>query len=358
MTTDQTWANEEQAVFALRRLYQRYGYTPYKMSQFEEYDLYVRNKDFLISDRIITFSGEGGKLMALKPDVSLSIVKNAPETPGVVQKVYYSENVYRDYREIMQAGLECVGDLTRYDIAEVVLLAVKSLALLGGRYVLDISHMGLLVAVLERCGFDEEKKKQAMGCLRRKNTHDLKALCGENHGAWECLRALSACRGGAEALDALRPYLTAPSEQQAVGELEVLLGILKASGYEAQVRLDFSVSNDLGYYSGVVFRGYLEGIPESILSGGQYDKLPRKMGRKSKAIGFAVYADLLQELYREENPFDVDTLILHDGSVSLTELTAAAAAAAKDGSVLVAASVPNERSWKKLIRFEKGGQVL
>ena len=150
MTTDQIWASEERAVFALRGLYQRYGYAPYKMSQFEEYDLYVRNKDFLISDKIITFSGEGGKLMALKPDVTLSIVKNAPEEPGVVQKVYYSENVYRDYREIMQAGLECVGDLTEYDIAEAVLLAVKSLDLLGGRYVLDISHMGLLAAVLER----------------------------------------------------------------------------------------------------------------------------------------------------------------------------------------------------------------
>ena len=126
MTTDQIWRNEEQAVFALRGLYQRYGYAPYKMSQFEEYDLYVRNKDFLISDKIITFSGEGGKLMALKPDVTLSIVKNAPEEPGVVQKVYYSENVYRDYREIMQAGLECVGDLTDYDIAEAVLLAFGS----------------------------------------------------------------------------------------------------------------------------------------------------------------------------------------------------------------------------------------
>ena len=186
----------------------------------------------------------------------------------------------------------------------------------------------------------------------------MKALCGGNHGAWEILQALSACRGGVEALDALRPYLTSEPEQQALGELEALLEILKASGYEDQVRLDFSVSNDMGYYSGVVFRGYLEGTPESILSGGQYDKLPRKMGRKSKAIGFAVYADLLQDLYREENPFDVDTLILHDGSVSLKELTAAAAAAAKDGSVLVASSLPKGRSWNKLIRFEAGGQVL
>ena len=356
MTTDQIWANEERAVFALRGLYQRYGYAPYKMSQFEEYELYVRNKDFLISDKIITFSGEGGKLMALKPDVTLSIVKNAPEEPGVVQKVYYSENVYRDYREIMQVGLECVGDLTAYDIAEAALLAVKSLDLLGGRYVLDISHMGLLAAVLERCGFDKGEQKQAMACLRQKNTHDLKALCGENEDAWKVLQAISTCRGGAQALEALIPYLTGEAEQAAVAELKTLLEMLKERGYEEGVRMDFSVSNDLGYYSGVVFRGYLEGIPESILSGGQYDKLPRKMGRKSKAIGFAVYADLLQELYREENPFDVDTLILHDGSVPLAELTAAAAAAAKDGSVLVATSLPGGRSWKKLVRI-KGGNA-
>ena len=356
MTTDQIWASEERAVFALRGLYQRYGYAPYKMSQFEEYDLYVRNKDFLISDKIITFSGEGGKLMALKPDVTLSIVKNAPEAPGEVQKVYYSENVYRDYREIMQAGLECVGDLTPYDIAEAVLLAVKSLDILGGRYVLDISHMGLLAAVLERCGFDEEKQKQAMACLRQKNTHDLKALCGDNQTAWETLRAISACRGGAEALEALTPHLTGEAEQTAVAELNALLGMLKERGYEDCVRLDFSVSNDLGYYSGVVFRGYLEGIPESILSGGQYDKLPRKMGRKSRAIGFAVYADLLQERNQEDSSFDVDTLILHDGTVSLSEVNRAAKAASKNGSVLVATTPPKGRSWKNLVTLVGGTQ--
>ena len=354
MTTDQIWRNEEQAVFALRGLYQRYGYAPYKMSQFEEYDLYVRNKDFLISDKIITFSGEGGKLMALKPDVTLSIVKNAPEAPGEVQKVYYSENVYRDYREIMQAGLECVGDLTQYDIAEAVLLAVKSLDLLGGRYVLDISHMGLLAAVLERCGFDEVKQKQAMVCLRQKNTHDLKALCGENEEGWQTLQAISACRGGMDALEALLPYLTGESEQAAVAELKALLEMLKERGYEEGVRLDFSVSNDLGYYSGVVFRGYLEGIPESILSGGQYDKLPRKMGRKSRAIGFAVYADLLQERSREDGAFDVDSLVLHDGTVPLPEVNRAAKAAAKDGSVLVATVPPKGRRWKKMVEL-KGG---
>ena len=80
--------NEEQAVFKLRSLYQRYGYEAYKMSRFEEYDLYVRNKDFLASQEIITFADRNGRLLALKPDVTLSIIQNTVDRPGQVQKLY------------------------------------------------------------------------------------------------------------------------------------------------------------------------------------------------------------------------------------------------------------------------------
>ena len=354
MMTDLILKHEEQAVFALRSLYRRYGYAPYKMSRFEEYDLYVRNKDFLVSDQIITFSGDRGKLMALKPDVTLSIVKNAPEEPGVVQKVYYNENVYRDYREILQAGLECVGDLSDYEIAEVVLLAVKSLQLLGSTYVLDISHMGLLSAVLESCGLDVRQQKQAMEALRRKNTQALQVLCGEDRKAREKLETIASCHGGREELNRVAAVLTTEAEKQAFSQLEDLWRVLEESGCGGNVCLDFSVGNNMGYYSGVVFRGYLPGIASSILSGGQYDKLPRKMGRKAKAIGFAIYLDLLQELYREENPFDVDTLILHDGTVDPLVLTRAAGEAAGKGTVLVAKELPRDRRWKWLVRFEKG----
>lgn len=64
---------DERAIFVLRSLYSKYGYSYYKMSKFEEYDLYVRNKDFLVSDSVITFTDTNGRLMALKPDVTLSI---------------------------------------------------------------------------------------------------------------------------------------------------------------------------------------------------------------------------------------------------------------------------------------------
>ena len=85
----------EKVVFNLRSLFNERGYKPYVMSKFEEYDLYARNKDFLISDSVITFTDTNGKLMALKPDVTLSIVKNTTDEPQSIQKVYYNENVYR-----------------------------------------------------------------------------------------------------------------------------------------------------------------------------------------------------------------------------------------------------------------------
>ena len=354
--TELIMKTEERAVFTLRSLYRRYGYTPYKMSRFEEYDLYVRNKDFLVSDKIITFSGEGGRLLALKPDVTLSIVKNAPDEAGAVQKVYYNENVYRDHREILQAGLECVGDLGDYEIAEVVLLAAKSLAELGDAYVLDISHMGLISAMLDSCGFDNEKKRLVSEYLRRKNSHELKALCDDK--AWEKLGVLAGCHGSLEELSKVEAVLTTEGERQALAELRQLMTMLEGSGFGKHVRLDFSVGSDLRYYSGVVFRGYLEGIPSSVLSGGQYDKLPQRMGRKARAIGFAIYADLLARYKREEESYDVDTLILHDGTVDPAVLTAKAEEAAKTGTVLVARQAPKGRRWKNLIRFDKGEETV
>ena len=123
----------ERFSLSLRTLYSQYGYTQYKMSKFEEYDLYAKNKDFLISDSVITFTDLNGKLMALKPDVTLSIVKNSLDDPECIQKHYYAENVYRSvkgahgYKEIMQVGLECLGCVDDYCLGEVLMLAAKSL---------------------------------------------------------------------------------------------------------------------------------------------------------------------------------------------------------------------------------------
>ena len=184
MTMDNTMLKSgEQAIFELRALYQRYGYTPFKMSKFEEYDLYVQNKDFLVGDGVITFNDTDGKLLALKPDVTLSIIKNSRDGEGITSKVYYNENVYRisgtthTFKEIMQTGLECIGDIDIYAMTEVVLLAMKSLEAVSEDYVLDLSHLGLLSALVGKLSVTEADKKKIIACVSEKNTHGLRALC-------------------------------------------------------------------------------------------------------------------------------------------------------------------------------------
>ena len=179
--------NEEKIILSLRALYSKYGYLPYKMNKFEEYDLYAKNKEFLIGDGVITFTDTHGKLLALKPDVTLSIIKNATESKGVKNKVYYSENVYRisgktrEYKEIMQTGLECIGDLDNYDVFEVLYLAAKSLSTISSDYVLDISHLGILSAVLDSINAEAELRSEIMTLVKQKNAHEFDSIC-EKYG--------------------------------------------------------------------------------------------------------------------------------------------------------------------------------
>ena len=175
MIDERILKNEELAVYKLRTLYSGYGYSQYKMSKFEEYDLYVRNKDFLLSDRVITFTDTNGKLLALKPDVTLAIINHLGNSSDV-QKLYYNENVYRvsgeshRFKEIMQTGLECVGDIGIYEVCEVTSLAIKSLEMINENYKLDISHAGLVSALIKEYGFDSEIVDEVREYISLKNS--------------------------------------------------------------------------------------------------------------------------------------------------------------------------------------------
>ena len=326
----------------LEGLCRKFGYAPYKMSRFEEYELYVRNKDFLQSDRVITFSGPDGRLLAMKPDVTLSIVKNAPEAPGAIAKVHYRENVYRQegdagsFREILQAGIECVGDVGAYEVAEVLYLAAKTLASLGEGTILSLSHVGLIRWAMDRSGLPQHTRKQALDCLGQKREQELRALCTE-HGADESLLlTLLRARTIAE--------LESLEDCEDLAELRQIVALLDPE----QVRLDFSLGNDMKYYSGLVFKGFVRGIPTSILSGGQYDRLLTHMGKKARAIGFAVYLERLPE---EQDGWDVDTLLL-TGDAAPAQILAAAETL--PGTVLAAKTEPADRVWKRKAILENG----
>lgn len=312
---------KEQIAMNLRGLYEAYGYSQYRMSKFEEYDLYARNKDFLVSDNVLTFTDISGKLMALKPDVTLSIVKNTKDL-DVVQKLYYNENVYRvakgaqGYQEIMQLGLECLGPIDGYCISEVLMLAARSLSEISADAVLDLSHLGLLSQMMDSIGIPADLRGEAMHFIGEKNFHDLSALCAGCGVMEENLSALRQLIGMKAPLNAATyQALTALLEGRVDSDdLQGFLNVAKAleeSDIASLLRIDFSVVDDVHYYNGFVFKGFVNGLPGSVLSGGQYDKLMKKMKRADGAIGFAVYTDMLDRLEQLSQDYDVDVLLIY-----------------------------------------------
>ena len=361
--------NDEKAVFKLRQLYSKYGYSQYKMSKFEEYDLYVRNKDFLISDSVITFTDTNGKLLALKPDVTLSIIKNTKDEENCVKKVFYDENVYRiskgahSYKEIMQSGLECIGAVDVYNIYEVLMLACESLKSISKDCVLDISHLGLLSDVIDQIKISPENKKHALKCISEKNVHELLNICKNDGVSVESIEVLkkivqtygSPSKVLAEIEKSIENYI----DTTKLNELKIITEALEMNGYADMIRLDFSVINDMNYYNGIVFKGFINNIPSGVLSGGQYDNLMTKMGRKSKAIGFAVYLDMLERFDEVSKSYDVDTVIIYDENDDITSLNNAIKMLNDNGkSVMAQRRVPSDIKYKQLLKLKDKGVVI
>ncbi len=360
---------DERAVFDLRSLYCRYGYHPYKMSKFEEYDLYVRNKDFLISDHIITFTDSSGRLLALKPDVTLSIVKNTKDEPDGVQKVYYNENVYRvspgshDFREITQVGLECIGQIDTYQLCEVLTLAAASLYMLSSDVVLELSHLDIVSRVLDTMGVSDSTRAALLVCIAEKNAHDVDALCRAEVVSEQKIELLKQLIRTCGNVDEVLPVLStlAKNDEYIDAARQQLCRVIEALQNHMpreRLRIDFSLINDMSYYNGVVFRGYIKGVPTGILSGGQYDGLMQKMGKRSRAVGFAVYLDLLEGLSGPPAEYDVDTVVLYDQKTDVCALTAVVARIGEAGErVSALQSVPQGLRYRRLLKMTERGVV-
>lgn len=359
---------DEQAVFLLRSLYSKYGYKQYKMRKFEEYDLYVRNKDFLISDSVITFTDTNGKLMALKPDVTLSIVKNTKDSDGSVQKVYYDENVYRvskgthSYKEIKQAGLECIGDVDTYCVCEVLSLAVKSLMTISESCVIDVSDLAILFALYDYIGLSYETRKRMTSLISDKNTHEMKRLCEDMSVSAESTALLEELISYNGTPDEILPRLKAMAErigaQAEFSEFESVVSSLDEE-LQSKLRIDFSVVSDINYYNGIVFKGFIDKIPDSVLSGGRYDSLMQSMSRKSKAIGFAVYIDMLERFNIKEREFDYAAVLLYSENDSISTVKNAAQRLINEyGCVFTAKKLPEKATYGKLFELQNGEVIL
>ena len=344
----------------LNRLFETYGYRKFKMSKFEEYDLYASNRDFLTSSQLITFTDLDGKLLALKPDITLSIIKST----SAPRKVYYNEMVYRakdrHYREIPQAGVECIGTIDTYQEAEVIALAAKALHAVDENYILRISDVGFIRQFLEELSVPETYRPFLTDAMTGKNTDYIRSLAEKNvidAAAGKTLIQLvelyAPLRKGVRALRRI-------AEGSACGELidhlEELAGALNGFDVLDHIYLDLSLMNSMDYYNGVIFQGAVSDIPFTVLSGGRYDRLPEKMSKPFGAVGFAVYMDVVETRRKQNRHYNGDILILYSAKDSPAVLSRTVAALSAQGNRVLAmqeGTAKDESRWKKVMNLRE-----
>jgi len=297
-----TLSHHERIAITLACLYDDHSYIRQAAPCFEEYSFFSDNRTFLSGDGVITFNNAQGKLMSLRPDVTLSLVKRAALSDSQITRLSYNENVYRiredsgDFDEIRQSGVELLGRIDRNATLEVLTLALESLALLDGDFRLNISHLAWLDSFIRSCEFSGEALGSVVTCIKNKNMHQLCKLCNDNGMSEEGIllfTSLFALEGSlSDILPKLSNYIINDSTADAYNKLAALHELLSVSLHANKISFDFSVVSHLDYYNGLVFRGYIKSSPYVVLSGGQYDTLVQKLRQTDLgAIGFAVYLD-------------------------------------------------------------------
>ena len=308
----------------IRKMYDSYGYKKISLPSFEEYDLYNENKDF-IDRNVLTVMSPNGKLLALRPDITLSVAKKVSKDQSLkYSKIYYQENTYNltkyvGYEEDEQLGIELIGKESTFLDFEIINLAVKSLDIINKKSMIALSHAGFISSIFENFDLEYETKEQILDCINRKNSHDIQKILKKNEHISENVKKLiykiPELSGNLENIEKeLLKYEINVNTKKILSELKQLNSLLMKFYKKSKIIFDFSVVKNLNYYNGIILQGYIEGFPNVILTGGRYDKLFEKFGVDTGAVGFAILTDGLKGYYKDTDKKDFEVLIAYDNS--------------------------------------------
>lgn len=285
----------------LTRLFRQRGYLEVSTPDTEFYDLFALSGSAIPQERMVKVWDASGKICVMRPDSTTPIARVAATklcSLPLPQRLYYDQTVYRSNpahnggsREIPQCGVELIGARGMKADLEIIVTAIDALRSCGApRFHVELGHAGFFRDLAARLEVGEEKLEEIRALIEGKNFAALNALLAPYSGdtASAALNRLSRLFGGPEVLAEAEKLA---GKTEAVDYLRGLYDELSAAGYGPYVRFDLGMVHQIDYYTGVVFRGYVEGAGEAVLSGGRYDHLVEVFGREAPATGFAVDVD-------------------------------------------------------------------
>lgn len=308
-------------------IFKSHGFSEVATPSLEFYDVFSGNSSVMNDEMMYKLIDARGRILVLRPDNTTPIARIAStKLKGFVPplRLCYNQNVFRisqsmsgRYDEVAQCGIELIGVRGAKADCEVILTAIAALkSVLGSEFRFEIGHVGFYKSIIDELPFDFDDKERIRSLIASKSYASLNTMLepyAAKNAACLALKELPRLFGGREVLE--RALSIAPNEasKQTIEYLQTLYDTLCELGLEHNIMIDLGLVQQIEYYTDVVFRGYMHGSGEPVLSGGRYDGLFASFGTEMPATGFAVNADAIAravgEGVRSNRP---DVLLFYD----------------------------------------------
>lgn len=279
------------------KIYEAAGFSQVSTPAIENYDLFVTVNPSIKQENIYKLTDNTGKLLVVRPDNTTPIARVvATKLKGAAspQKLYYNQHIYRVNSEnsgmrseLLQSGIELVGGTGIKSDLLCIITALETLKSIGLDFKLEIGHVGYFNALISGMNLDEEAAMTVRTFVESKNFVSLNMF--DKNLRNETIRRLPLLYGNEEVFAEAEALADGNKDALvALDYVKTLYDTLSKAGYGKYIMVDMSMVHKFDYYTGTVFRGYIDRAGEPVLKGGRYDKLLEKFDYDMPATGFGV----------------------------------------------------------------------
>lgn len=283
-------------------VFKKWGFKQIDTPSIEYYDTFSLSNVDINQKRMFKMTDVDGSLLVLRPDITLPISRIVATKMGnsEINKLCYAGNIFKTgstknenlLREQFQAGVEFIGRGGTDIDADMIALAIESLKKVGIKNcIVEIGHVDFFNGLMKEHGINDVLAEEIRKLVEKKNMLEVEMLLYKNNvaeSAKKCLTDIATLFGGREVINKARKMCCNETSLNALSNIEKIFDVLVNYGYEENITIDFSLVQDIGYYTGMVFKCMTSGIGVPILSGGRYDKLLSNFGKNLPATGFAI----------------------------------------------------------------------
>ncbi|MEM1483872.1 ATP phosphoribosyltransferase regulatory subunit [Oscillospiraceae bacterium PP1C4] len=318
-------ASRNEVIRRLTEMFRSRGYREVITPAIEFYDVFGSTAAYFPQENMYKLTDNRGRLMVMRPDCTIPIARLAAtrlKSMPMPLRLYYSQNVYRmehDMRgkrnEIFQTGAELIGCNSLRSDLEIVELAAAGLGdISGDRFRIELCHIGYFKALIDSLDADDITKEEIRQSVEHKNYTALNDILEQFDGsrAAVALKYLPRLFGGEEVFEKAYKLFDSNGATESLDYLKSIYLNLQQLDLEDRVIIDLGLVNQAEYYTGIIFRGYFDGIGEPVLSGGRYDNLISDFGAPLSATGFAFNVDPATAVMEKPAAQTPDILVFAD----------------------------------------------